>query len=157
MTDTPIAKICGADVELGNFLIGPDGPAATPGRAAAALLDEMPGRPSNAFLLGRFDGDQQDVGRKFLPENGGCVYIDLNHLEICLPEVASAWDHLACWHAMLRLVRQAQDAANSRLRDSRIQVLVNTSDGLGSSYGSHLDFLIARRTWDDMLDRKSVV
>ncbi len=29
----------------------------------------------------------QDIGRKFLGSNGGCIYIDLDHLEVCTPEV----------------------------------------------------------------------
>jgi proteasome accessory factor A len=159
----PIAKICGADVELGNFVVGRDRSLTTPGDAARALLAEIPGMAGHGTVLDAerslarrplclADGD--DVGRKFLASNGGCVYIDLDHLEICLPEVRSAWDHLASWHAMLRIARSAQESANDRLRDARIQVLVNNSDGLGASYGSHLDFLVARRTWDDMFARK---
>lgn len=164
-----VSKICGADVELGNFILGGDGPT-SPSNAAAALLREIHGVPhrdpvqaaccAGAFGFGAEPGasirvvDPQDEGRKFLATNGGCAYIDLNHLEICLPEVISAWDHLACWHAMLRMVRTAQHAADGRLPSGRIQVLVNNSDGLGASYGSHLNFLLARRAWDDMFNRK---
>lgn len=67
----------------------------------------------------------------------------------------SAWDHLAAWHAMLRIARAALDAANSAMPDGRsIQVLVNNSDGHGHSYGSHLNFLITRQTWDNIIRRK---
>lgn len=65
---------------------------------------------------------------------GGCVYIDLQHLEVCLPEVRGAHDFVAAWHAMLRIGREAMEAANARLPEGcRIEVPVNNSDGLGSS------------------------
>ncbi|MBP1634378.1 MAG: dop [Acidobacteria bacterium] len=170
-----VEKICGADVELGNFITGAPARRSLPGDAASALLaaiEGIAGRrppfPSWSFLpscapVGRGTAacwgvarvaDRQDLGRKFLATNGGCAYIDLDHLEICLPEVRSAWDHLACWHAMLRIVRSAQQAANARLDGARIHVLVNNSDGLGASYGSHLDVLVTRRAWDDMFRRR---
>ena len=87
--------------------------------------------------------DLQDQGRTFLPGNGGCAYIDLDHLEFALPETRSAFDHVACWHAMLRLTRQAMETANhgARARGERVAVLVNNSDGLGHSYGGHLNLL----------------
>ncbi len=88
--------------------------------------------------------------------NGGCAYIDLDHVELCLPEVISAFDHVAAWHGMLRIMRGALDRANqSRSPNSRIQVLVNNSDGQGNSYGSHLNFMISRRTFDNIFLRKS--
>jgi len=99
--------------------------------------------------------DPQDIGRRFLVENGGCIYIDLNHLEICLPEVLSAEDHLAAWHAMLALARQAQVAAAAELpQGQELHVLVNNSDSLGHSYGSHLNFLVTRTAWDNLFRRK---
>lgn len=97
----------------------------------------------------------QDWGRRFLPGNGGCCYIDLNHLEVCLPEVRSAYDHVAAWHAMLRLVRTAMSSANRRLPPGqRVQVLANNSDGEGHSYGSHLNFLLTRECWDNIFREK---
>ncbi|MFQ5655900.1 MAG: proteasome accessory factor PafA2 family protein, partial [Planctomycetota bacterium] len=97
----------------------------------------------------------QDWGRKFLASNGGCFYIDLSHLEVCLPEVTSAFDHVACWHAMLLIARQALEDANALLpRGETIKVLVNNSDGKGSSYGSHLNFLLTRQGWENIFHRK---
>jgi len=190
---TGIPKVCGADVELGNFLLGMDSPMGTGGIASKLLLRQIRGVPQNHMptaaqrkatetawgkdgaefsprrrrrgrrRAGRDrashssgeDFDPQDWGRKFLPANGGCVYIDLNHLEICLPEVTSASDFVAAWHAMLRIARDAQEAVNRRLRDGlRVEVLVNNSDGLGNSYGSHLNFLLTRRSWNEIFQRK---
>ena len=55
----------------------------------------------------------------------------------------------------MRIARAALDSANEKLaRGKKIQVLVNNSDGKGNSYGSHLNFLITRRAWDNIFRRK---
>ena len=174
-----VPKLCGADAELGNFVLGAQSPEGSSGIASRLLLREIDGLPQNgAIYSGGYstyagpDGlvdlepadvlrvtaatcNPQDWGRKFLPQNGGCVYIDLNHLELCIPEVTSAYDYVAAWHAMLRIAAEAQRSANARLRAGlRIEVLVNNSDGLGNSYGSHLNFLITRRLWDQIFRRR---
>jgi proteasome accessory factor A len=170
-----VPKLCGADAELGNFVLGAQSPEGSSGIASRLLLRQIDGLPQNGPLYacgystyagpgGLVDlepGDvlragagacnPQDWGRKFLPQNGGCAYIDLNHLEICTPEVTSAYDYVAAWHAMLRIAAEAQRSANARLRPGlRIEVLVNNSDGLGNSYGSHLNFLVSRRLWEQI-------
>lgn len=199
-----VPKLCGADVELGNFILGLDLPGGTAFEASRALLAQIDGLPlahwyeapgyaslglaresylpfNGRYSWPQLDGhapltdvragclepgpgdglaqpdgfDPQDWGRKFLASNGGCVYIDLNHLEVCLPEVCSAYDHVACWHAMLRIARKARDAADLRMpRGTKLQVLVNNSDGNGNSYGSHLSFLVTREAWDNLFHRK---
>ena len=192
-----LPKVCGADIELGNFILGlPDGDAGdtrSGWSASRALLDEIPGvlqgDLSNAGVAGVAagadagsagpdvvvpssswtsfwtdawqDGAQsgsinlQDWGRKFLATNGGCVYIDLGHLELCIPEVLSAFDHVACWHAMLKITAAARRAASTGLAGGRvIKVLANNSDGKGNSYGSHLNFLITRRSYENIFRRK---
>jgi hypothetical protein len=183
--------LCGADIELGNFILGLERPDGTAQIAAAALLREIEGvtrqeepiqracqslyGPSARARVQAYgyrssassdredtsESDQgdsfnpQDWGRKFLPANGGCAYIDLDHLELCLPEVISAWDHVACWHAMLNIAGRAAAAANEKLpAGQETQVLVNNSDGKGNSYGSHLNFLITRQTWDNIFRRR---
>jgi Pup amidohydrolase len=173
-----LSKLIGADIELGNFVLGLPG-RETGGLASRALLAEIDGLPLprnntpatysgswSSYDCGRHGRDDggalalggwnpQDWGRKYLPTNGGCAYIDLDHLELCLPETLSAWDHAAAWHAMLRIARRAMNAANARLPEGRtIQVVVNNSDGHGHSYGSHLNFLVTRRTWDNIIRRK---
>ncbi|MEE8141583.1 MAG: proteasome accessory factor PafA2 family protein [Planctomycetota bacterium] len=178
-----IPKVCGADIELGNFILGQ--PPRSNGRgngfeAARLLLRAIPGVlagkrhepsmvwvnptgvvPSPSETVTPWDPgtssvfDPQDWGRKFLPQNGGCVYIDLAHLELCMPEVLSAFDHLACWHAMLSIAQQGLQDANQGLPEGqKIKVLVNNSDGKGHSYGSHLNFLITRRSWHNIFRRK---
>jgi len=104
---------------------------------------------------GVYGYNPQDHGRKYLPANGGCAYEDLSHLELAMPEVLSAYDHVAAWHAMLRIAREAMVRANAGLAEGqRIQVLVNNSDGRGNSYGSHLNFLLTRRCWDNIFSRR---
>jgi hypothetical protein len=183
-----VPKLCGADVELGNFILGGQKEGDTGFEASRILLRHIDGLPlragSNGYGFGfpvqNQDGraeypvcgfpswysipaggtvcapyNPQDWGRKFLPANGGCAYIDLDHLEICLPEIISAWDYVAAWHAMLNITRRAFHEANRSLApNGRIQVLVNNSDGNSNSYGSHLNFLITRRTWDNLFLRK---
>src|SRR6266446_3290101 len=110
-----LPKLCGADIELGNFIVGKVS-ARTGGEAARALLAEISGFPRGQIYYGACQryGDvhnPQDWGRKWLMTNGSCVYIDLDHLELCLPEVISAYDHVAAWHAMLRIARRAMRAA----------------------------------------------
>ena len=110
---------------------------------------------SSAFYSSNDYCNPMDYGRKFLPSNGGCVYIDLDHLELCIPEVISAYDHVACWHAMLRIARDALHSANEKQsKNQRIQVMVNNTDGKGNSFGSHTNFCITRRCWDNIFNRK---
>ena len=169
-----LPKLCGADIELGNFIAGADRIGSTGYEASRALLAEIQGEPKrpNCFHAGwgaassaklSFVGtsigqpayDPQDVSRRFLPANGGCAYIDLDHVELCLPEVTSAFDHVAAWHGMLRNMRAVLHSANAaRPASQRIHVLINNSDGLGNSYGSHLNFLIRRRTYDNLFSRR---
>jgi proteasome accessory factor A len=151
MTRTTVPKIVGADVELSNFLLGPQSPEGTGRDASRLLLAAIDGIESGTSV-GR---EALDWGRKYLPANGGCVYIDSNHLEIALPETSSAFDHVACWRAMLQLVRRTQRAVNDRLPDGcTLQVLANCSDGLGHSYGSHVNVLVTRRAWDEIIRDK---
>jgi proteasome accessory factor A len=160
----PLPKLCGADIELGNFITGMQRSDGTGYEASQALLAEIRGLPRAAAGsgggyagggYGSWGGNPQDVGRRFLAEQGGAAYIDLNHLELCLPCVLSAFDHAAAWHAMLRVARQAQQAANAALpKGQRVQVLVNSTDGQNHSYGAHLNFLLRRRTYENIFARK---
>lgn len=175
-------KICGADVELGNFILGSERRAESGAEAAWMLLQEIGGLPLSSAAAPLPEGDlpapwrsvweepdlamwrasaarrgedPTDRGRRFLATNGGCCYIDLDHLEICLPEVRSARRHVAAWHAMLRVARAAMVAAQRRLpAGERLEVLVNNSDGRGNSYGAHLDFLVSRALWEDLFHRR---
>ena len=171
MKRTRVPKLLGEDMELGNFVrSGNSAPPSGSGeRAARAVLREVHGTPSSGGTgplpswgwgseLGGYSVygyNAQDWGRKYLAENGSCIYIDLAHLELCIPEVLSAWDALSAHHAMFRIARAALHRANEKLDDGEsIEILVNNSDRLGNSYGSHLNLLVTRRCWDDLFIRK---
>ena len=174
-----VPKLIGGDVELGNFILGEDETSAMSDfEASRRLLTEIDGRPqrrrsygislhgiSSRFYGGYDAGDSygfdsatsQDFGRRYLCTNGGCIYIDLNHLELATPEVLSARDYQGVWTAMLRIARQAQAAANENLEpERRIVVLANNSDRQGHSYGGHQSFLMTRTAWDDMLRQRMI-
>jgi proteasome accessory factor A len=205
--ETRLPKLCGTDVEVGNFVLGVERAMGSGAEASRALLREIEGYPqartSHSYAPAwtgayhRWNGrygvrareqdsvavaayvpdtagsrhalaaapycnpgpavsasDRQDFGRKFLG-NGSCAYIDLDHLELASAETLSAYDQLACVHALLRVARAALTAANARLpRGQRLQVLVNNSDGSGSSYGSHVNVLLSRAAWNNIFDRK---
>jgi proteasome accessory factor A len=182
-----LPKLCGADFELGNLVLGVELPKGTGALASHLLLREFNGLPlarksqsvcycsactarrralEDGYTIAEFLGEEcsmakngslynaQDWARKFL-NNGGCAYIDLDHLELCIPEVLSAHDHVAASHAMLRKARLALQTANARLPEGKkIVVLANNSDGQGHSYGSHLNFLLTRRAWSDLFERR---
>lgn len=154
-----VPKLCGADIELGNFFSGGNEPSRerTAAQASRALLREIRGLPKDNWARAgdRYVFNPQDIARTYLSTNGGCVYIDLDHLELCLPEVLSAKEHLAAWHAMLRIADDAREAATAGLEeDKKLVVMVNNSDGSGQSYGSHLDFLITRDAFEDLFSRR---
>jgi hypothetical protein len=178
-----VPKLTGADAELGNLILGLLREGGTGREASHALLGEVDGtsgtlgssnpNPAAGYAESPLVGisaahsyspytpatgstqDPQNIGRKFLASNGGCIYIDLDHLEVCTPEVLSAHEFVAAWHAMLRIVRDAMTAADAkRPPGQRIMVLVNSSDGRGNAYGSHVNFLVTRRLWDDLFVRR---
>ena len=180
-----LPKLCGADSELGNFITGlPSGLTGRDGtgfQASRALLREIDGVSSRSWYYDTQGGssvtivtggmprtvqvtagaeadelgsDSQDYGRKYL-FNGACAYVDMNHFEVVIPEVLSAWDHVAYTHALYRIAWAAAEAANRRQpAGQKIHVLANNSDGQGSSWGSHLSFLIHRKTWENVLYRR---
>lgn len=173
MSMSSIPPIIGRDTEVANFLEPADGFEPTGPAAARLLLRAIDGVSQGTIASPRCACarcrvtqpvapvtqesayNPQDVDRKFLLDTGGCVYIDLNHLEFCLPETRSARDHLAAYYAHLDLVRQAQLRVNETLGVGRkVTVLINNSDGRGHSYGNHLSFSISRRAYDAIFDHK---
>lgn len=168
----PVPKLIGGDIELANFILGREGASPkTDFEASRRLLAQVDGLPNSSemdeFRLATIPAattvnqhpylghQSQDFGRRYLPFNGGCIYIDLNHLELATPEVTSARQHQAVWSGMLRMARQVQQKANRVLPEhERIVVLANNSDRQGKSYGGHQSFLINRETWDDMMRRQ---
>jgi len=174
--------LIGADVEVSNFIVGTSCRGDTCAEASRMLLNEIRGFPlhhracpdynspaSSPYGGRRQDddgctGDRQaatggnphDMGRTWLPA-GTCYYIDMNHLELCIAETRGAKGFVAAWHAAMRVAEGARRTAAARLPASqKLMVLFNNSDGLGNSFGSHLNFLISRSAWDDIFQRKSL-
>lgn len=149
-----IPKVLGADVELANFFVG----VTDRSSAAEAARELLQAFAKVTGAVGRFEEhprDHHDWARFFLPSNGGCAYIDAHHLELCTGEQRGAHDFVAAWQGMLVLAQQALYAANEArgLGRERVQALVNNSDGR-VSYGSHLNVLVTRRIWHEILERK---
>lgn len=156
-----VPKLCGADIELGNFILGGIADGQTDCRAAGALLREIPGvRQFRTQSTARSHDNATtafnpyDWNRRFLTTSAGSAYQDQSHAEICLPECLSAYEHLASWHAHLRLVQRALARANERLpAGEKLFVLANNTDG-HNSWGAHLNFLVTRKMWDGLFHRK---
>ena len=169
----PVPKLIGGDVELANFILGrPHTPEKTDYEASRRLLAQVDGLPRRsdadgfqytapasdeyvwqpAYGFEAAAASNQDFGRRYLPANGGCIYIDQNHFELATPEALGARQYQAVWSSMLRIARQAQRAANEHLPDGeRIVLLANNSDRQGKSYGGHQSFLLSRRAWDSLM------
>lgn len=170
-----VPKLLGFDVEVGNALYGPGFTGGTGDRASLLLLAAFEGNanPTSGYTsygtdsyLARSNSSSggyqwgppancQDWGRKFLPSNGGCAYIDLSHLEICAGEVLSAREYTAMWFAMVTKVSEAVDRVNSRLEEpNRIRAFINNSDGLSHSYGGHLDIMLSRPCYENIFSKR---
>jgi hypothetical protein len=131
-----VPKLVGADVELGNFLAGEGAGPRSGGLAARLLLSAIDGVRAGAgrTVAGepRAAHNPRDWGRTYLPGNGGLFYIDSDHLEAATCECLDAFSHVAQFHAMLRLARDAQRRARAALPDGvTLEVLANASDGHG--------------------------
>lgn len=169
---TAAPVLYGFDAEFGNSVIGLDYLRCTSGEAARALLAEIAGCPSSGFRTEFMPpwwnwGDHgreshcvpSEYGRRYLA-NGDCVYIDMEHLEVCLAERLDCFQFPAALHAAINRVERARQAANAKLPEGReIVVFANNSDGQGNSYGSHMNFLLPRSPrslWDDIFHLKSL-
>jgi proteasome accessory factor A len=154
-----VPKLLGGDCELGNFIVGTSTSTGTGALAARLLLDQIDGiesaqgRAVQAASYAAFD--PQDHGRKFLASTGGCFYIDLDHLEFCVPETLSARDFVAASRACLLLALAAKRRADRELPDGKaIEVVANNTDNQSTSWGSHLNVLISREAWADLFERR---
>lgn len=159
----------GFDAEFGNSILGLEYPRCTSGDAARALLAEISGyaggicREStpptwrwSEHELVREESTATEYGRKYLT-NGDCVYVDLEHLEICLAERLDCFEFPLAMHTAIHRAERARQAANAKLPAGlEIVVFANNSDGLGNSYGSHMNFLLPRSLWDDIFHLKSL-
>lgn len=147
-----IPKILGADIELGNSLTGHGN-----WEAARRVLAQSLAIPAfrGAAPRGAGYANSTESGRHFLA-NGGCLYIDLSHLEMCVGETLSARAHAAAFHAMLRIVRSCVRRARKALSEGEdLFVNAHVSDGSReTSWGAHLNVSISRELWDNIFHHK---
>ncbi|MHC5109533.1 MAG: proteasome accessory factor PafA2 family protein [Planctomycetota bacterium] len=152
-----VPKVVGCDTELANYVTGPGLPSNTCNLAAEAIVAEVDGvanRGAGAWNSGYASNNPQDRARHFL-RNGGCIYIDLAHTEICSPEVLSAWDFVMYQRALLELVRESRERAQEFISDGQeLRAAVYNSDGMGQAWGNHISCLITRRCFEDLFDRR---
>jgi proteasome accessory factor A len=141
--------LLGADFELANAIESDSACRGDVSRAARLLLREIEGLPRRDY----WGGSEIEWGRRFLPSNGSSAYIDSDHLEINLPEHTRAEEHAAIVFAGLRLAREAQLAASSKLDEGSINVTCAVSDAT-HSWGHHLNVMVRRHLWDDLFCRK---
>ncbi|MDE2127760.1 MAG: proteasome accessory factor PafA2 family protein [Armatimonadetes bacterium] len=147
-----LPKIVGADVELANTMLNANGWPQWPHNACRLVIKHVCGTRSVA--AGYASDSHYDHGRVWL-QNGGCIYIDCDHLEVCTPETRSALDFTAAIHAMYRIADTARARAQAVAPSGcRLELQANTSDGLGTSWGAHLNVLLSAAAWDRLFDRR---
>ncbi|MEX5303181.1 Pup--protein ligase [Kocuria sabuli] len=129
-------RIYGVETEFGITHSAPGARPLSPEEAARTLFRPVVawGRSSNVFL-----------------PNGGRLYLDVgSHPEYATAECASLEDLVAQDKAGELLVddlrRQAQDALAAEGVPGQLYLFKNNVDSRGNSFGSHENYLIARRT-----------
>lgn len=159
-----LPKILGGDYELTNFIEGETEPSDEAADAILAEIDGIPAfrglKPFKWPVTAKTNQPRSTVeslvdhGRKYLA-NGGCVYIDSTHLELAFPESRSAAGFVHAHRAMLEVAVAALKAANQRRdpADGKIRLLAGNSCD-GQAWGTHLDFLISREAFINVMDRR---
>ncbi|MEK7520376.1 MAG: proteasome accessory factor PafA2 family protein [Patescibacteria group bacterium] len=136
-------RIFGIETELGAGIWDPD---------AKRFSDESFTR---RFM--KFCGNDEAVGGMFL-ENGARLYVDSgDHLEYATPECDSVRQVVVYEKAldalMTRLVREFNKNAPKVESHNGTEVLFlkNNSDGSGSAYGCHENYLISSALWRELV------
>jgi Pup-ligase protein len=146
-----VVPTLGADIEIGNAWTG--NPRKNNLDAAGKVVREV----DRMDALQCFGAGVPSVnwhgewGRRWLV-NGGCIYVDMAHVELCTPETAGARDHASAFHAMVRIIRSCRRRAVARLPAGEdLFVNVHVSDGtLATSWGAHQNVAVSRRLWNDI-------
>lgn len=117
------------------------------GQSNACDDDDSNGNPSYAAKVFR------DYDRSW---SIYCLYGDMGHTEGCLPITISCFDHVAALHGLYNTVAVMRQRAKTKLPAGQdLFVTINNTDGdVRTSYGAHLNVLIQRQLFDDILFRK---
>ena len=126
-----VPKLCGQDIELGNFVMGTGrgrgvrrgGIARAAGAQSTGYPRAAPGAvPAGVPLSVRLRSRQIAVcgpvgsaglGPEVARERRRAATSTCDHLELATAETTSAFDQVACTHAMLRVAQRALAAANA--------------------------------------------
>ncbi len=85
----------------------------------------------------------------YLP-SGHRIYVDGSHPEVCTPECSSPLD-LVCWEkAGMAIIEKARQSLCEKTGDKMV-LYKNNSDGFGSSWGAHENYLITNELFSDLV------
>ncbi|QGK69792.1 proteasome accessory factor PafA2 [Allosaccharopolyspora coralli] len=113
---------------------------------------ESPLRDARGFDLGATvaqndGGDNDDLGAaNVILTNGARLYVDHAHPEYSAPEVTNPRDAVVWDKAGERVMEEAAFRAASVPGTPSMQLYKNNVDGKGASYGTHENYLMARKT-----------
>jgi proteasome accessory factor PafA2 len=154
-----IRKVCGIETEYGIQVRGAD---SNPVAASSVLInayiatlerrtvwdfeDESPGIDARGFVI---DGGMAPEVETHLVNtvltNGARYYVDHAHPEISTPECTTAEEVVLFDRAAEEILLRSMAASRSMLpAGAEIVVYKNNSDGKGTSYGCHENYLLAR-------------
>jgi proteasome accessory factor PafA2 len=127
----------------------PDGPARNR-RTRWDFEEENPLRDARGFDVGAGMSDHEpddDLGlANVILTNGARLYVDHAHPEYSSPEVTTPRDAVLWDKAGERVMALAAERALRIPGTPRIQLYKNNTDNKGASYGTHENYLMARRT-----------
>ncbi len=115
--------------------------------------EENPLRDARGFEVGvgasdHYPGEpDEDLGlANAVLTNGARLYVDHAHPEYSTPEVTGPRDLVLWDKAGERVMALAAERAGTVPGTAPIQLYKNNTDGKGASYGTHENYLVARRT-----------
>ena len=115
--------------------------------------EENPLRDARGFEVGAGGSDHglgepdEDLAlANVILTNGARLYVDHAHPEYSTPEVTTPRDLVLWDKAGERVMALAAERARQIPGSSPIQLYKNNTDGKGASYGTHENYLMARRT-----------
>ena len=124
-----------------------------PARASWDYSDEAPLRDARGFDMGRATAHPSQLTDEWADDptmanvvltNGARLYVDHAHPEYSSPEVTSPRDAVRWDRAGELVMREAVQRLASM--PPGVNLYKNNTDGKGSSYGTHENYLMARRT-----------
>ncbi len=113
---------------------------------------ETPLRDARGFDMTRAEADPSQLTDEdptlanVVLTNGGRLYVDHAHPEYSTPEVTNPLDAVLWDRAGMIVMERAARYAAASPGGAKIQLYKNNTDNKGASYGTHENYLMARRT-----------